>query len=1065
MADGNLTFDTKIDTSGFEKGITTLETVIEKLSKSIDELSINIKNAFENVDTTKQTKGMGITTDAINETDSAARRMEESMKNVDAAIERMKAQATNVDIIPETEQKIVDETTQAVNETTQAMEKLEDTASGALDQSDSDASGLGNTFNFIKQTVADMPSIFKNIADSITNVFVNSGNSADSANSKIQLLVDEIDTLKDHLAALEKKGMYFGDKEYDEAYSSLKKAEHGLSEYKKSLADVNAQQEKTKKSTNKMTKSMNGANRSGKKYNKTLGMLKNSLMIMMAFKAINTVFNGVKEGMENLAQYSPRVNANLSLLMSSLTQLKNALATAFAPILNIITPILNSFIQLLVRVCNAVAQFFSLIGGKSTYTKASKVQQDYADSLKTTGKQAKKTAKDVKKSMASIDDVTILTDNSSKDSPSGSGANELSPSDMFEESPISSKMKEFVDVFKAEMATLFEPIQAAWNKYGQGTMEAFDYALDSILSVIAQIYKSFKEVWTGGSGEEVVSNILQIFTNIFNIIGNIATAFKDAWIKDDTGTKIIQDMFNILNNFLGLIKDVTKATSDWSKKLDLSPILTAFQNLTSSVEPLTSTIADGLSWFYSNVLLPLASYTITNLIPLFLDGLSAALDIINGVITALQPLALWLFDNFLKPLAEWTGGLIADILGTIVEKLQSFADWINENQTVVENMAIAIGSFLLAWKIVDIATTIAGIVGALVTFIATGGLATVVAGLLSVAIGFLTSPITIAIAIIGALIAVGVLLYKNWDTVKEKAIKIWDAIKDYLSDTCTKIKEFFTTLWTNIKTTFSNVGTWFKEKFKLAYDAVINIFKGIGTWFGARWTDIKTAFSVTVSWFKDIFTKAWSGIKTAFSLSSIKSFFADIWTGIKSCFSSVTSWFKDTFSKAWKAVKDVFSTGGKIFDGIKDGIASTFKTVVNGLIKGINKIISTPFNLINGMLNSIRNVSVLGMTPFSGLWSQNPISVPQIPRLATGTVVPANYGNFLATLGDNKREVEVVSPLSTMKQAFKDAMKETGGNGGNINLTVNLDGQKVYQTVVKYNNQNTRRTGNNALAY
>jgi hypothetical protein len=116
------------------------------------------------------------------------------------------------------------------------------------------------------------------------------------------------------------------------------------------------------------------------------------------------------------------------------------------------------------------------------------------------------------------------------------------------------------------------------------------------------------------------------------------------------------------------------------------------------------------------------------------------------------------------------------------------------------------------------------------------------------------------------------------------------------------------------------------------------------------------------------------------------------------------------------------------------------------------------------MLNKIRDVGVLGKKPFSGLWSANPIDVPHIPALATGTVVPANYGNFLATLGDNKREPEVVSPLSTMKQAFKEAMKESGGTGGNINLTVNLDGQTVYKTVVKYNNQNTRITGKNILA-
>lgn len=56
------------------------------------------------------------------------------------------------------------------------------------------------------------------------------------------------------------------------------------------------------------------------------------------------------------------------------------------------------------------------------------------------------------------------------------------------------------------------------------------------------------------------------------------------------------------------------------------------------------------------------------------------------------------------------------------------------------------------------------------------------------------------------------------------------------------------------------------------------------------------------------------------------------------------------------------------------------------------------------------------------------IDIPEIPHLAQGTVVPANYGNFLAVLGDNKRETEVVSPLSTIKKAVAEAMAENGGN-------------------------------------
>ncbi len=242
-------------------------------------------------------------------------------------------------------------------------------------------------------------------------------------------------------------------------------------------------------------------------------------------------------------------------------------------------------------------------------------------------------------------------------------------------------------------------------------------------------------------------------------------------------------------------------------------------------------------------------------------------------------------------------------------------------------------------------------------------------------------------------------------------------------------------------------------------------WEGIKTFFDGIIRGIKKIIDPIATFFKEKFEGAWTNVKDAFA--KVKEWFTERYNDITGIFKNIPTWFKDKFTEAWTNVKDVFSSGGKVFDGIKDGIADTFKTVVNKLIDGINRVLAVPFNKINSMLNSIRSVSLdLGVTkisPFSGMWSYNPLSVPSIPKLATGAVVPANYGEFAAILGDNKREAEVVSPLSTMKQALKEAMKEMGGGSGNINLTVNLDGQPIYQTVVKYNNRNTRITGRNAL--
>ena len=156
------------------------------------------------------------------------------------------------------------------------------------------------------------------------------------------------------------------------------------------------------------------------------------------------------------------------------------------------------------------------------------------------------------------------------------------------------------------------------------------------------------------------------------------------------------------------------------------------------------------------------------------------------------------------------------------------------------------------------------------------------------------------------------------------------------------------------------------------------------------------------------------------------------------------TWFKDTFKNAWQKVKDVFSSGGQIFSGIKDGIASTFKTIVNGLITGINKVIAVPFNSINGMLNTIRGISILGISPFKNLWSYNPLSVPQIPKLALGGIVNRPGRGVPAIIGE--AGAEAVLPLENNTE-WMDILADKI-NGGNVTIPIYMDGKKIYTYIV-----------------
>lgn len=164
----------------------------------------------------------------------------------------------------------------------------------------------------------------------------------------------------------------------------------------------------------------------------------------------------------------------------------------------------------------------------------------------------------------------------------------------------------------------------------------------------------------------------------------------------------------------------------------------------------------------------------------------------------------------------------------------------------------------------------------------------------------------------------------------------------------------------------------FGDLIKNILPVIINLIKNV-------LTPILRVVTTVIQAVGDAFRSVFEGIKNLWQ--NAPQFFSNIWSGIKNAFGAVGTWFKDTFSRAWQAVKDVFSKGGKVFDGIKEGIANVFHNVVNTIIRGLNAVIAAPFNAINNIFNRLRGVSILKLSPFSWLPS---IGVPQIPQLAEG---------------------------------------------------------------------------------
>lgn len=209
----------------------------------------------------------------------------------------------------------------------------------------------------------------------------------------------------------------------------------------------------------------------------------------------------------------------------------------------------------------------------------------------------------------------------------------------------------------------------------------------------------------------------------------------------------------------------------------------------------------------------------------------------------------------------------------------------------------------------------------------------------------------------------------------------------------------------------------------VAVCTAVGVLAAGATWVIENWSGITQFFGEILGSVGDFFAGMWNGV-----IEGAKG----AWNGITSIFGKTAEFFGSVFTKAWEAVKAVFSTGGRIFMGIVDGIIGGFKAIVNAIIGGINSVIAIPFNAINGVLEGIRGIDIIGIKPFGWIGL---ISVPQIPYLATGGIVPETKGGRMIVAGEGGQD-EWVVPESKMASLI-DQLNERGAG---MNVTINVNG-------------------------
>lgn len=441
-ADGSLRFDTGINTEGFKDGISVLSKAKDRLTKAVDQLSSNIITRFGATEHSMQkvAEGAEKASEEIESIGSSADRSTERVKSLqeqmdaisvhtmqDSAADVATAAPVSVPVAasdmgynPEAMSAVFGKAAEDIRSWSDAINMCGQQAGFALNDLERDAAEAGQAISSGADQAENTVQRYVGFKDSVIGAFKNMPRAFALIPKALSLEISKIPGI---------------------VKSGFSKASGVISGFGKALGKGLAGKAKS------AVASLKALSKPADKAAKSILKLSNMFKLMLIRMAMRAVVQGVKEGMQNLVQYSGDANQAMSELTSSMTYAKNSFAAAFAPILSFVVPAITVLINALATAVGYVNQFFSALGGKGTFVRAKKVNQDYAASLKKIGGAAKQAGKDAKKALAPFDDLVQIQREGADGSSGGSGGG-IDPSQMFETVAIDQGISDFANKLK-----------------------------------------------------------------------------------------------------------------------------------------------------------------------------------------------------------------------------------------------------------------------------------------------------------------------------------------------------------------------------------------------------------------------------------------------------------------------------------------------------------------------------------------------------------------------------------------------------------------------------------------